>query len=130
MSYKASRDGFIDYNDLATQSTPLAYTTGNLQLTNDGAGSYGTVVYKPMGITKLWNTSTNQFDFSELSIGDEISLRFDLLVTTASTNQVVKIFSTFDIGGTPFNLTLDNQHFKTAGEYNIVETEMFYIGSA
>lgn len=128
--YKASRDGFIDYNDLATQSVPLAYTTGDLQITNDWAGPYGSSANAPMGITQLWNTSTNQFDFSKLSIGDEVTLRFDLLVTTSAPNQVTKVFCTFDIWGTPFSLTLDHQYFKSAWSYNVVETEMFHIGSA
>lgn len=128
--YKPSRDWFIDYNDLATQSTPLAYTTGNLQLTNDWAWPYSTSSYAPMWVTQLWNTTTNQFDFTKLAVWDEITLRFDLLVTTSATNQTVKIFATFDIWWTPYNLVLDNQHFKTAMEYNIVETETFYVWSA
>lgn len=130
MTYKTSRDWFIDYNDLATQSTPLLYSTWNIQLTNDWAWPYWNNSYAPMWITQLWNTSTNQFDFSKLAIWDEVTLRFDLLVTTSATNQIVKIYATFDIWWTPFSLTLDNQHFKTAWEYNIVETEKFYIWSA
>jgi len=127
--FKPCRDWFIDYNDLATQSVPLVYTTGELQLTCDGAWPYSTALYKPMGVTRLWNATTNQFDFSSLSVGDEITLRFDISVTTSATNQVLKVFSRFDIWWFPYDLTLDHQHFKTADTYNIVETESFYIGS-
>ena len=130
MTYRASRDWFIDYSDQATQTTPLAYTTGDLQLTCDWAWPYWTAVYKPMWITRLRNTTTSEFDFTLLDVWDEVTLRFDIAVTTSSTNQTVRIFARFDIWWTPFDLTLDHQHFKTAWEYNIVETEMFYIGSA
>lgn len=126
----AYRDGFFDYNDLTTATTPIAYTTGTIALTNDGAGAYSTSVYKPIGITQLWNTTSNQFDFSDLSLGDEVILRTDLLVTTTGANQVFEFHLTFDIGGTPYDLGIYHAHFKTAGTYNVVETESFYIGNA
>jgi len=130
MSHCPNRDWFIDYNDLTTQSSPIAYTTGTIKLTNDGAWPYWNTAFPPAWVTSLWNTTTNQFNFSQLSIWDEVTLRFDVNLTTTQANQVIKFLVTFDIWGTQFDLTLDQQVFKTAGTYNIVETERFYIGSA
>lgn len=124
-------DGWFDYNDLATQSTPYAYTTGTTDaLPNDGQGTYSQSGYAPTGVTNLWNVSTNQFDFSELNVGDEIHLRVDLVVTTTIPNQEVEVELTFDIGGSPFNLTLITESYKLAGTYQIVHPTQFYIGYA
>jgi hypothetical protein len=127
MSYKPYRDWFIDYNDLATQTVPIIYTTWVISLTNDWAWPYSTDLYKPKNINTLWNTTTNQFDFSALSIWDELTIRLDILVTTASPSQVIKLHFTFDIWWTPYDLTIDTQYFKDTWTYNIVETEKFYI---
>lgn len=125
----AKNDGWIDYNDLATQTTPLAYTTGNLKITNDGAGAYSTSVYKPSGVTRLWNTSTNQFDFTGLNIGDEVSIRIDLVITTTANNQEGTLQLNFDIGGSPYSLGILNEQKKTIGTYSAVRTSHFYIGN-
>lgn len=79
--------GSFYYADLATQTTPLAYTTGDLQLENDIAGAKTFLSQPPYGITSVWNESTNTLDFSQLSIGDEVSLRVDLIITTSGANQ-------------------------------------------
>lgn len=79
--------GGFDYNDLDTQTTPLAYTTGDLQLTNDALGSNTFLSQPPYGITRLWDEATNTLDFSQLSIGDKVDLNILLFVTTSGANQ-------------------------------------------
>jgi len=130
MSYKPYRNWFIDYNDLATQSVPIAYTTWTIVLTNDWAWPFSTSQFHPKNITQLWNTATNQFDFSWLDIWDEVMIRVDILVDIVTPWTVVKLNFTFDIWWVPFDLTIDNQYFKNAWTYNIVETEKFYIGGS
>lgn len=123
------RNGWFDYNDLTTQTTPIAYTTGTIPITNDGLGQYSQSNYKPVGVTKLWNTSTNQFDFSELKIGDRLELRIDVIVTTTTSNQDVNLKLTFDIGGFPYDLNIITESYKLAGTYNITHATLFYIGN-
>ena len=55
-------DGWIDYSN---SGTSINYTAPNaLKLTNDGLGLYTNKTFKPYGITELFNTTTNQFNFS------------------------------------------------------------------
>lgn len=79
--------GGFDYADLATQTTPLAYTTGYLQLTNDALGSKTFLSQPPYGVTRFWDEATNTLDFSQLSIGDKVDLNILLFVTTSGANQ-------------------------------------------
>ena len=79
--------GGFYYADLVTQTTPIAYTTGDEQLTNDIEGALTFLTQPPYGITSVWNESTNTFDFSQLAIGDEVFIRVDLIVTTSGVNQ-------------------------------------------
>jgi len=123
------KNGFIDYNDSATHTTPLSYLSGTLKITNDGLGAYSTSTFAPIGVTKFWDTMNNQFDFSQLEVGDEVSLRIDLNVETKAPNAQIKAYLKFDISGFPFNLGIYHNYFKNTGTYNIVETEGFYIGS-
>ena len=122
-------NGWFDYNDLTTHTTPIAYTTGTIAITNDGLGAFSQNTFKPRGVTNLWNVATNKFNFSECEIGNEIVLRVDLLVTTLTPNQEVNLNLTFDIGGSPYSLNVCDVQFKTAKQYNIVRYARFYIGN-
>lgn len=123
------RNGYIDYNDLATQTTPLSYTSGELKIWNDGAGPYSTSVYKPVGVTRLFNTATGQFDFSQLAVGDQVTIRTDWTVTTTTNNQIYGTKLRFDIGGTPFELKVGNTYRKAIGTYPTIRQISFYIWS-
>ena len=123
--------GGFDYNDLATQTTPLTYTTGDLQLTNDTLGAYTFLSKPPYGITNVWNEETNTLDFSELSIGDEVFLRVHINVTTTSSNQISGLKVLFGEGTAneyyqPIDLGIA---FKTAGSYDVLRELKFYIGN-
>ena len=83
--------GGFYYADLATQTTPLAYTTGDLQIENDIDGADTFLTQPPYGITSVWDEGSNVFSFSQLSIGDEIFLRIDLIVTTSAANQTSNV---------------------------------------
>lgn len=125
--------GFFDYNDLATATTPITHNgaEGYKQLTNDGAGAFTQLGYAPTGMTTLWNTVTNQLDFSELSLGDMIDLRVDVDVTTTTPNQEVSIRLDVAIGTVGnFQLELDRRTFKSAGTYKLIRYIGGYIGNA
>lgn len=126
---RVNPNGWMDYNDLSTQSTPLAYVSGHLKITNDGLGTYTQKTYKPTHVTELFNTTTNQFNFAELDLGDEVMIRLDLLIQTTSPNQEIELHFTFDVGGFPYDLSIEKTLFKTAGWHSIVRAVHFYIGN-
>ena len=67
--------GYFDYNDLATQTTPLnAVSNVALKLTNDTEGANTSTDQNPYGVSYVWDYTTNQFNFSELEVGDTIDV--------------------------------------------------------
>jgi hypothetical protein len=123
--------GGFDYNDLATQTTPLSYTTGDLQLTNDALGDFTFLSQPPYGITTVWDEETNTFDFSQLSIGDEVFLRIHINLITTASNQVSQLKMLFGEGTDseyiqPIDLGIA---FKSAGSHDILRELKFYIGN-
>ena len=123
--------GGFDYNDLATQTTPLSYTTGDLQLTNDTLGAFTFLEQPPYGITSVWDESTNTLNFSQLSIGDEVYLRVHINITTTVSNQISGLKILFGEGTSkeylqPIDLGIA---FKTAGSHDVLRELKFYIGN-
>jgi len=85
--------GYFHYTDTETQTTPLTILPDtNKKLTNDGLGAQTNLTQAPYGVSSLFNTTTNEFDFSQLSIGDTLDLRVDLSLTTTSANQKYLVF--------------------------------------
>ena len=123
--------GFLDYADLATQTTPITFATGVAKkLTNDGVGISTNKNYPPYGITDVWNTVTNACDFSQLSLGDEVGIRFDVTATTTASNQVVRAFIKLAVG-TPIEYTLNifGQQIKTAQANQFSLFTKIYMGN-
>lgn len=77
-------NGHYDYNNsAATQSV----TAGSwVKLTNNGLGTLTDTSQKVIGIDNMYNISTQQFDFSSLSIGDQVRFRFTAVYTILSNN--------------------------------------------
>lgn len=125
--------GWYDYNDLTTQSSPIALTTASTYyyLTNDGAGVNTKVIYGVNGIANLWNTSTNVFDFSGLSLGDVLDIRVDVTPTTGAANTALDIVLELAYGtGTPVDIPLINPtNIKIAGATRIIAERSFYMGT-
>jgi len=129
---KVMRTGWWDYNDLTTATTPIALTFADTdyELTNDGAGAYTVVSYGLPEITNIWDTATDRFDFSGLTLGDTIDIRLDVDMTTSSNNTAVSLGIEFDVGGTPFTLNLlDEVNIKNTGSHHLTINMPFYIGS-
>ena len=123
--------GYFDYNDLVTQTTPLtAVANVPLKLTNDTAGANTNTSQNPYGVSYVWDTTTNQFHFAELSIGDTIDIRVHVQVTTTSANQKISLKAKFGIGSAyQFENSIYSGQFKTAGLNEISFVAPFYIGS-
>ena len=119
-------DGYFDYNHSgATQS----YVDGKLKVLNDAAGTYTTKVFAPLGVTDVWNATTNQFDFSQLSVGDQIEIRTDGEVTTTANNQIFGTELSMSIGANPYPLQVGQSYYKTIGTYPVTRLTKFYIGN-
>lgn len=80
------------YADLITQTTPLNYTSGILQLTNDIQGAGTNLGEMPFGILEVWDELNGGLSLSELSIGDFVEVRVDISVTTTIVNQKIGVF--------------------------------------
>jgi len=79
--------GYFQHNDLATQTTPISVTASTeTKLTNDALGPFTNLSQAPYGVSNDWDSVTNSFDFSELSVGDTLDLRVDLSLTTTTAN--------------------------------------------
>jgi hypothetical protein len=124
------RMGMLDYNDLATATTPISVpgTSTFIDIPNDGAGPNTNKLFKVDGVTDLWNAGTGLFDWSDLTLGDQVNIRLDLEVTTSSPNQTVIVRLLVAVGGSPYNLLYAEQNFKDTGPHEINRFSMIYMG--
>lgn len=115
---------FIDYNNLLP---PFDYFNINeyIKLRNDGKGVYTNKLFAKQ--YELWNTETNQFDFSDLKLGDEVLVRVDLEVTTFLDNQEIILIA--DIGCTDdgYKSQFYKNILKNKGKHNIMATLPLYL---
>jgi hypothetical protein len=124
--------GWADYNDTATTGSPIAVSAVPAVLTNDGLGVNTNTAYLPIGgngITQLWNTSSNGFDFSDLNVGDMLEIRMDISVVIASVNTVVDINLLMGTGGSVVVPFISDQNYKATGTFEVIRYMGVYIGS-
>ena len=124
--------GWADYADVATTGTPIAVSAVPAVLTNDGLGVDTKTAYLPIGgngITQLWNTSSNGFDFSDLNVGDMVDIRMDISVIIASTNTVVDVNLVMGSGGSVVVPFISDQNYKATGTFEVIRYMGIYIGS-
>lgn len=130
--YDAHKIGFLDYADLATQTIPISVTggTGDVNVPNDGLGSYTNILYPPDGVTKVWDTTNNVFDWSELSLGDMVDIRLNLQVTTLSLNTEINVDLHLGSGGSAYSIPfITSSNFKTVGTYELIRYNSIYMGN-
>lgn len=122
--------GLVDYNDAATVITPINIPTGlvNVNVTNDTLGPLTNKAYLPLGVTDIWDSSTDLFDWSELKLGDMIDIRLDLSVTTTSPNQLVQVDLSLGVGGSQYSIPFEDNVFKSSGTQRITRYNGIYIG--
>ena len=132
----ASPDGFsgewADYADTATTGTPINVTAVPAVLTNNGLGVDTNTTYSPVGgngITQLWDTSSNGFDFSDLNVGDMLDIRMDISVIIASINTVVDVNLHMGSGGSITVPFISDQNYKATGTFEVIRYMGIYIGS-
>lgn len=125
--YDAKRFGIYDYaNDLSAQS----FTGTPIVLQNDegGANTYKNTL---SGVNDVYNASTYEFDFSDLQIGDCVTIRVDLTITTSSNNQEIEIYMDLAQGtANNYQISLGKRFYKTAGTHNVSDIINFvYMGN-
>lgn len=127
--------GFWDYNDVTTTGTPITITggAGFVALTNDGAGAFTNKTYALAGMTDIYNTSTNKFDWDNgtgLSLGDTVELRVDVDIIVASVNTEVDIaLELADGTGSDYDIPFVNSvNFKNTGTFKNVTYSGIYMG--
>lgn len=95
-----------------------SYTGGSGWVTIDndnvGIGSSGDV-YSPTGITNLWNPSTNQFSFSQLSLGDSFGVRVDIDLISTVNNQEILLRGRWGIGNVEETIQMGHVEQKNSG---------------
>lgn len=125
------RVGWANYNDYATTITPQAISSTTwTKITCDALGSLTDESYLPAGVATLWNSSTDQFDFTDLNLGSTVDIRIDLDVTTSSANQYVATRIVYGEGDPDeYSIGIATIHYKTSGTYNLVSYSGAYIGN-
>lgn len=124
------KGGILDYNDAATAITPINIPPGliNTDITNDGAGPFTNKAYAPVGVSDVWNTTTNLFDWSDLKLGDMVDIRLDLSITTSSPNQLVEIDLLVAVGGSQYAIPFSRNVYKNAGSQSLNRYNGIYMG--
>ncbi len=112
--------GSLFYQDLATITTPLTFVNNvEKKLVNDKAGSATDTTQPPYGISSTWNSTTNQFDFTQLTLGDLVTVRVSGEIVLQA-NESYKFVFKVGVGSassTTFYTTAGFQ--KDAGTYPV-----------
>lgn len=83
--------GFIDYNDTSTTLNPVVLLSNTwTDIPNDKQGAFSNLGYAPTGVTSLMDGSTGYLDFSELTLGSDVMIRIDFVVTPNTNNSLLE----------------------------------------
>jgi hypothetical protein len=100
-----------------------------VDIENDGAGGNTTTAYKLPGFTDLWDTTNHEFDWSSLSLGDTVDIRFDISVTTSANNDEIALRLDMAHGsGNDYSLEVYRDVIKNSGTTQIVRFHSLYMG--
>ena len=87
-------NGWAIYDDLASVTTPVSIANTKHQMTIDELGPANETTYLPIGVTSLWNSTTNKITPAKL--GDAYDIRVDFEVDAISVNDYANFI--VDIG--------------------------------
>ena len=122
------RGGWANYvnGDLTPINVPAGVET---KLTLDA--TTGTIVEQlPQGVTSLWNSTTDQFDFSSLEIGDMVDIRVDGSLTNSGLNEAFLLNLVAAIGTAgEFTLPFASGNRFISGTSVVSRYNGLYIGS-
>ena len=87
-------NGWATYDDLASATTPVVVNNTKHQITIDGSGPTNNVTYLPVGISSLWDTTSNKIIPAKL--GDAYDIRVDFKIEPTNINDYANFI--LDIG--------------------------------
>lgn len=122
--------GIEDHNSTDPALTPAS--GGRTRLLNNSLGAYTNLNYKIPGRGNIWNSGTDSFDFlnAGLVIGDTVTIRLDLTVTTASTHDGIEIELDLGAGASTYTLHLGEHTWRSSGVHNLTVVSEIYMGDA
>lgn len=124
--------GWLDYNDLATQASPIALTAADTfyKLTNDGEGPNTNLDYGlGNGEGADWNIVTDLFDWTNLKLGDTVDIRVDVTVETSGTfRDIILRLAMAQGSGSEYNLDVVRISYKEVGVYHLTAYYSIYMG--
>ena len=128
--YETIHFGIYDYNDASTSTTPLSVPSNStfVDIPNDGAGAFTNRAYALPNVDDLWDTTTNRFNWTPLSLGDTVDIRLDLEVTTTSPNQLVEIDLELATGAGTYDILFFKGTFKNTGANDVNRFNSIYMG--
>ena len=120
--------GIYDYNNTIIAQL---FTGTDLKINNNGLGINTNKLFKLDGINDLFNTTTNNFDFSKLELGDIVSFRIDTDITTTSVNQNIEFYLKVGVGsGSEYNISLGKRYIKGIATHSFNDIfNHIYIGN-
>lgn len=128
---ETTTSGFADYSNSNPAGNQLSLIEDVFQvMVNDGLGAFTNESFLPSGVTSLWNPSTNQFDFSSLSIGTTVDIRMDATITTLALNQSWRVVLALAVG-TPqeYEIEFSSGIRLFSGTSQITRYNGIYIGN-
>lgn len=117
--------GWEVYEDVTTGSSAIALTLASTfyDLTNDGAGSGTNTTYRLPGFSAIWDTTNNQFEWSDagMAVGDTVDIEIDTTVTVDSTSQEIQMNLDMAHGtGSEYSIPLTVTLLKSATGYRVI----------
>ena len=89
------------------------------KLTNDALGQYSNATNAPYGVSSVWNSIDNDFNFNELSVGDIVHIRPDLNIDLVGTGTSYKVYMNMAIGSSsPWTLPMLNSERKSTDPFD------------
>ena len=99
-----NKDGFIDYNDTSTTTSPLVLVADTwTTIPNDGLGAFTNKAFTPKGVTELMD-SQGRIDPTQLALGDDFIVRNDFSVSPNINNALLKFRYELGNGGNTYQL--------------------------
>lgn len=118
---------WYDYNNAGSAQSHTG--GGTTYLTNDGAGAFSNS-YNLGGFGDIWDATNNQFDFSELVLGDIVFIRVDTVVETSANNQEFDFILDMAIGsGIDYSLNMRHSYHKAIKDYPFTFVYEIYMGN-
>lgn len=120
--------GFIDYRNTSAADVIVAggafgqLTNNNLSTPNPG------LMYAPFGVTKVYDAITNEFDFSELKAGDQVTIRIQCIVTAGANNTELRVRFRGNTGdATEYTHGVISEYFKQTGSRPVTASLDIYL---